>query len=175
MNFDLLGEVIEKVSGESLSWAYAHYILQPLGLSQTYLPEKAEDQVPETYLQGERIHRPQFIRSTKASGGLVSTAKELRIFLQAFFQGTLFPKKHLLGERRPLQLSFYPILYSQGFMCVPVKKPFGERVTLLGHMGSTGSFAFYCPEKDRYLVGDFPQLDAPSFALRQIMRLVVKL
>lgn len=126
VNFDLLGEVIEKVSGESLSWAYAHYILQPLGLSQTYLLEKAEDQVPETYLQGKRIHRPQFIRSTKASGGMVSTAKELRIFLQVFFQGTLFPKKHLLGKRRSLQMSFYPILYSQGFMCVPVKKPFEE-------------------------------------------------
>ena len=56
----------------------------------------------------------------------MSTAKEMRIFLQAFFQGTLFPKKHLLGERRPLQLSFYPILYSQGFMCIPVKKPFEE-------------------------------------------------
>ena len=38
INFDILGKIIEKVSGLTLSEAYKNYIFEPLGLSNTYLP-----------------------------------------------------------------------------------------------------------------------------------------
>lgn len=58
-------------------------------------------------------------------------------------------------------------------MKIDVSYPFGEKYTLLGHSGSTGSFAFYCPEKDLFFVGDLAQIASPSICVRLVMRSVL--
>ena len=44
---------------------------------------------------------------------------------------------------------------------------------LVGHSGSTGSFAFYFPDKDLFLVGDVNQLANPALPIRLAMRLAI--
>jgi len=46
---------------------------------------------------------------------------------------------------------------------------------LIGHSGSTGSFAFYYPEKDLYFVGDFNQMANPGLPIKLVMKLAMKL
>jgi len=46
---------------------------------------------------------------------------------------------------------------------------------LLGHSGSSGSFAFYYPEKNLYIVGDLNQLDNPALPIRLVMRLAMSI
>ncbi|MNC81472.1 hypothetical protein D3C75_1346170 [compost metagenome] len=44
---------------------------------------------------------------------------------------------------------------------------------LLGHSGTTGSFAFYYPLKDLYMVGDLNQMAHPSYPIRLVMKLAM--
>jgi len=51
--------------------------------------------------------------------------------------------------------------------------PFKQIVLLVGHSGTTGSFAFYAPEKDLFLVGDVNQFAKPALPIRFVMKLAI--
>lgn len=178
INFDMLGEIIEKVTQRSLSDAYHQIIFQPLGLQKTYLPTDESDFIPKVYYKDECLHRPQLIMSCRASGGCVSTAQELMIFIKAFWNGKLFDKGifKALSIYRKLQASKGPINYGGGYMQIPldgVLTLFMGKGELLGHSGSTGSFAFYYPTKDLYIVGDLNQMANPALPIRLSMRIAM--
>ncbi len=44
---------------------------------------------------------------------------------------------------------------------------------LLGHSGSTGSFAFYYPHKDLFFVGDTNQMAKPGLPIRLVIKLAM--
>ena len=44
---------------------------------------------------------------------------------------------------------------------------------LTGHSGSTGSFAFYYPDKELFFVGDFNQMKYPALPIRFVMQLAM--
>ena len=69
-----------------------------------------------------------------------------------------------------------PIHYGAGYMKIQL----GGLVTLfmgkgelLGHSGSTGSFAFYYPASDLFFVGDVNQMAKPAIPVRLVMRLAL--
>lgn len=178
VNFDLLGEIIEKVLQLSLSEAYTHFIFEPLSLERTYLPVSDEQYVPNIYYKNTPIHRPQIIRSSRASGGCITTAREMMIFIKAFFDGKLFNKEWFakLPTSNKLQVSMGPIYYGSGYMRIPLSgliTLFMGKGELLGHTGTTGSFAFYYPEKDLFMVGDLNQMGNPALPIRLTMKLAV--
>ncbi|GIP39908.1 D-Ala-D-Ala carboxypeptidase [Paenibacillus sp. J31TS4] len=178
INFDLLGEVIEKVTDLPLAEAYEQLIFAPLGLEQTYLPHTGDEAIPSLYCRGQVLKRPQFIRSCRASGGAVSTAREMMVFLKGFWSGRLFDRDILgkLMTYNRLQLRMGPLHYGGGFMRVALGgllMPFAEKGDLLGHSGSTGSFAFYYPQRELYLVGDLNQMANPALPIRLSMRLAL--
>lgn len=171
INFTLLGLVLEAIHQKPLFEVYDEVIVKPLNLTQSYLAT-GDDAVPATYDGANRFDRPLFIKSCYASGGVVSTAKELMVFIRAFFSGQLFDPSHLdmTGKTLPLQWTFYPIRYGLGHMEIPVKMPFKAPLSLRGHAGSTGAFAYYCPQTKRFIVGDIPQINKPSRPVRLAMR-----
>ncbi|MDR7871192.1 MAG: serine hydrolase domain-containing protein [Tissierellaceae bacterium] len=178
INFDLLGEIIIKVSGLTLSKAYKSYIFEPLGLSNTYLPENENDSIPEIYYKNQVIHRPKIVISSAASGGCISTTYELMIFIKAFFGGKMFNKDvfNRLSIYNKLQASMVPICYGGGYMQIPLDgiiNLFMGKGELIGHSGSTGSFAFYYPAKDLFFVGDVNQMAYPALPVRLSMQLAM--
>lgn len=177
INFDLLGKIVETVNDSSLQAAYTKYIFMPLSLKETYLASGENDFAPYIYYKHLQLERPLFIRSCYASGGGVTTARELMIFIKAFWSGALFDKAVFskLTQCNPLQMKFYPIRYMGGYMKIPTFYPFGKKYTLVGHSGSTGSFAFYCPEKNLFFVGDVPQISSPSICVRLVMRAALEI
>ena len=180
INFDLLGEIIEKVTQLSLSDAYTQFIFQPLSLHNTYLPTSESDFVPNVYYKDECLHRPQLIMSCRASGGCITTARELMVFIKAFWSGKLFNKSIFkdLSVYRKIQTSKGPINYGGGYMQIPLSGAttlFMGKGELLGHSGSTGSFAFYYPTKDLYIVGDLNQMANPALPIRLVMRLAMSI
>lgn len=168
INFDLLGKIIEVVDEKPLNDAFDMRVIKPLNLTQTFLATKETMALPSIYFKNDKIERPLFIQSSYASGGCVTTAQELMIFIQAYYSGRLFKQNVLESEKNTnrLQMSFYPIKYGLGQMYIKIGYPLGRKYTLLGHSGSTGSFAFYCPEKELFLVGDFPQIKTPATCVR---------
>ena len=124
INFDMLGEIIEKVTQRSLSDAYKQFIFQPLNLKMTYLPTDESDFIPNVYYRDKCLYRPQLIMGRRASGGCVSTAQELMVFIKAFWNGKLFDKSIFksLSIYRRVQASKGPIRYGGGYMQIPLSR-----------------------------------------------------
>lgn len=180
VNFDILGKIIEIVTDSPLEDVYQQFIFDPLELKDTYLPIKEDDFVPSVYYQDTSFYLPKTLRSIRASGGCVSTVSDLMIFMKAFFGGKLFQKTMLqeLESNNKLQFAMSPIRYGAGFMKVPLDglvTLFIGKGELLGHSGSTGSFAFYYPRADLFFVGDFNQMANPALPIRFAMRLAMSL
>lgn len=178
INFDMLGEIIEIVTGLALSDAFKQCICEPLGLTKTYLPECENDFVPNVYYYNKKIHRPKFIISSRASGGCITTARELMIFIKAFFGGQMFNTAIIdrLSASNKLQASMGPLYYGSGYMKIPLKgitTLFMGKGELFGHSGSTGSFAFYYPLKELFFVGDLNQMGNAALPVRLSMRLAM--
>lgn len=178
INFDMLGEILEKLMHLSLNEIYRQFIFEPLGLKNTYLTESENDFVPNIYYKNKAIHRPKFVMSSRASGGCVTTARELMIFVKAFFGGDLFDKSIFdkLSSYNKLQAAMGPIYYGGGYMRIPLNglaTLFLGKGELKGHSGSTGSFAFYYPVKDLFFVGDLNQMANAALPIRLSMRIAM--
>lgn len=172
LNFEMLGRIIELAEGSSLHQAYKKYIFDVLHLQKTYLLEKESDYCADIYYKHEPLHRPNFWMSIPASGGAMSTTSEVMIFLKAFFHGRLFDKKVFDTLRKFAAIQYCPPLgqYGGGFVRLNISgiaSFYQLKGELIGHMGGSGSYAYYYPEKDLYFVGDVNQFAKPDlvFAL----------
>lgn len=177
LNFQLLGEIIEKVTQFPLEEAFRNYIFEPLGLTKTYVPVNG-DFVPDVFYKNQTLHRPKLIMSLRGGGNTITTSRELMKFLKAFFNGYFFPQSifEKLSRYRKLQITMGPIYYGGGYMQIPLNSImtlFMGKGELLGHSGSTGSFAFYYPHKDLFFVGDTNQMAKPGLPIRLVMKLAM--
>lgn len=177
LNFQLLGEIIEKITQIPLEEVFRDYLFKPLGLSNTYVPVN-EDFVPNIFYKNQSLHRPKLIMSLRGGGNTITTSRELMKFIKAFFNGYFFSQTMFdkLSYYRKLQITMGPIYYGGGYMQIPLKSImtlFMGRGELLGHSGSTGSFAFYYPHKDLYFVGDTNQMAKPGLPIRLVMKLAM--
>lgn len=177
INFVLLGKIIESITGLSYAEACKKYIFDELSLKHTFIATEGMDNLPYSFYKDKILIRNKVISSAYASGGGITTARELMIFLKAFWLGKLFDEGifEQLSKDRRLQISFYPIHYAGGYMKMKAGLPFKKKDILVGHSGSTGSFAFYDKSKDIFLVGDIPQMCDPSIAVRFVMNAAVRL
>jgi len=178
INFDLLGEILVKVTGKPLAEIYEQIIFTPLELTHTYLAVDENDFVPHTFYGEQKLERPKSIASSGASGGCVSTPRDLMVFSKGFWNGSFFDKAVLeqLAVYRGIQANKGPINYGGGYMQIPldgVTTLFMGKGELLGHSGSTGSFMFYYPEKDLHFVGDLAQFKTPALPIRLVMKLAM--
>lgn len=167
LNFELLGEVIKKVTGQSLVSLYDEYLIKPLELKSTYLCTRNTDSFTPIYWGNKKINRPLVISSQPASGGIISTSDDLIRFLIAFYQGNLFPKRYI-DNNNWNKLQWFPLEYSMGMMRCKMSRlmsPFIPAPEILGHSGSTGSFAFYCPVKKVYIAGTLNQVKKNPFQI----------
>lgn len=177
INYNILGDLIEKITKCPLEKVFEKYIFSKINMAKTYLPVSEKQYIPMVYCGDKQLYRPQFIMCSKASGGCITSAGDLIKFTQAFFQGALFDKKFLdATQYRKLQFSMFPICYGNGYMRIKMggfSTSFLGQGDLIGHSGSTGSFAFYYPEKELFFVGDFNQMKYPALPVRFVMQLAM--
>ena len=170
-NFQLLGQIIEKVSQKSLSEVYQEYIFTPLNLKNTFLYAlDISTEVTPIYIREKELQIPKMMSSFRADGGIVSTPEENMIFLKSFFSGMLFSKSHLDFENSWNKLE-PPFQYGLGVS----RFKFPGTYELIGHHGASGSFAFYCPEKEVYITGTVNQVNKPQLPYKMIMKIMSKL
>ncbi|WP_415735809.1 serine hydrolase domain-containing protein [Lacicoccus alkaliphilus] len=169
INYDILGEIIGRVSGESLESQFEEYIIAPLGLEDTGFAEDS-DEVPPVTVDGEPRDITPVLANMRASGGLVSTASDLLTFTKAFFEGEMFGTSFIEGGMRDIQFLFHQ--YGTGVMQFDVSGeiPALNIYALQGHAGITGSFAFYNTALDAYVVGTTNQADNPLLTYELIQQ-----
>ena len=166
-NYQLLGAIIESISGQSLAEVFQARIFDPLGLTETYLYDcnrpRSGEPLP-LYFKDRQLSLPLALTSERGAGGVVSTLADSLRFLQAYFDGDLFDKAYF---ERMMQWNalFFPMQYGYGLMRFKLPRwmyLLRDTPELIGHSGSSGSFAFYAPSKKLYMAGTFNQFDKPS-------------
>lgn len=170
-NFQLLGRIMEELSGKSIPEVFEERIIAPLGLQETYVFSDVNDTkpMPLRYKKDE-LHIPKAMASFAEDGGVVSTAKESLVFCKAFFQGQLFDPQHL-EDAKDWNKIFYPNDYGVGLMRYELPGFYGIPA-FIGHSGLSGAFVWYCPERDLYVAGTVNQLNKPGTSYRLLARLV---
>jgi D-alanyl-D-alanine carboxypeptidase len=96
-NFVILGEVLQKLTGETVEKLITERIIQPLKLTNTSFPNTP--QIPEPVLHAFTTERDVYEDSTfwnpswtSYSGLLISDIRDLGVWANAFGQGTLISK-----------------------------------------------------------------------------------
>jgi D-alanyl-D-alanine carboxypeptidase len=179
-NYQLLGGIIEKVTGKGMGDVFREYIFQPLNLKDTYAFHDVNDTIPVPfYFKSRQVHAPNYMASVTAEGGIVSTAQESMAFIKAFFNGFFFPREVISELKETWNMIFFPGQFYFGLglekLWIPrifsPLKPIGE---VLGFWGQTGAFAFYNPETDLYFTGTINQASglAHSAAFNAILKII---
>jgi D-alanyl-D-alanine carboxypeptidase len=174
--FQLLIAIVEHVTGRDLAEAFEQRIFRPLGLRQTYLPGRSQplDPAPLPALVHDRQRPLEVPRSLASCNDLVGTVTDTERFLRAVVRGELFadPTTRELMHERWNRIG-YPMRYGLATMRFPVNRLMGpgrRPVTLVGHAGATGSWAFHCPELDVLLTGTVDQVRGRAIPFRAMAR-----
>ena len=178
-NFDLLGKIIEAITGQPLHTVYEDFIYRPLGLTHTWLIERSAPQIPippaDVFYKDRTITN---IRSNSAYWPyMVSTAEEMIIFLKALNEGRIVSKDTLKSMHDWHKLEF-PLQYGYGtmyFKLPPIMTKVTKMSPLWGHSGTTGSFLYYSQDMDLYLAGTVNQVDSkikPFMLMMKVIRAV---
>lgn len=111
------------------------------------------------YNKSQRLDVPLALSSMASDGGIVSILGYSLRFLRDLFNRAHFGRMY---QWNPL---FFPLQYSYGLMRFKLPRwmtLFRDTPELIGHSGSSGSFAFYAPSEKLYMAGTFNQIDKPS-------------
>ncbi|GAE07339.1 D-alanyl-D-alanine carboxypeptidase [Paenibacillus sp. JCM 10914] len=144
-NYQLLGRILENITGQPVASLFKERIFDPLNLNDTYFYLDPQDDSPiDFYYKEKRLRLPIYMSSIGTEGGIVSTAKENMTFLRAFFDGSLFPKSELKELTMKWNFLWSPgtFYYGTGISRQPIS-PFALRQGLIGHWGQSGAFAFH--------------------------------
>ncbi|MBM7839769.1 CubicO group peptidase (beta-lactamase class C family) [Alkalihalobacillus xiaoxiensis] len=178
-NYQLLGRIIENITGMSIANVFKRYIFDELGFTKTYVYEDVNDQKPVSlHYKSSTIRLPLYFSSVGAEGGIVSTAQETMQFLRAFAKGHFFPKEQI-EELKQWQLIFFPGSFYYGIglekLWLPrIYSPFKPINEIIGFWGQTGAFAFYNTERDLYFSGTVNQSSGfgHSAAVRAMIQII---
>lgn len=117
LNMDVLGRIVEVVSGENLNQYFKRHIFEPLGMNDTYfyLPLEKQNRLVPIYgynennkfikLEGDNLikhldyPKNADIGHYAGGGGLSSTALDYALFIQALLNGGTYNGKHILGRK----------------------------------------------------------------------------
>jgi D-alanyl-D-alanine carboxypeptidase len=179
-NFQLLGKVIEAITGKPLHVAYEDFIFHPLGLKHTWLTGRSKPQIAPSTAPADVFYEDMNITNTRsngaywADGGIVSTAEEMIIFLKALNEGRIVSGDTLKLMHNWHKLRF-PLQYGYGtmyfklpwFINIALKVP-----PLWGHSGSTGSFLYYSEDLNLYMAGSIDQVESKTKPFRLMLRVM---
>lgn len=171
VGYNLLGLIVERVTGRGLHEVYRDLLLDPLGMDHTYRPshERARPRFrgrgpSRRYLDDiECTLVPAVMTADWAGGGLISTTEDLNRFMRAFVNNRIFEHQETRGEMFRWVKSGPFHNYGYGISRVlfdesdnPEHAGLGE---IWGHAGSSYCFMFYWPREDVTMIGTLNQID----------------
>ncbi len=178
-NYELLGAIIESITGKNLADAFREYLFDELELKNTYAFKDIDDKTPvPMYFKTRQIHLPSYIASITAQGGLVSTSRESMVLIKAFFNGRFFPAEYL-EELKEWKFIAFPGNFYFGIglekLWIPrLYSPFKPIGEILGFWGHSGAFAFHNPDTGLYFTGTVNQLSGwgHSAAIKAMIKII---
>jgi CubicO group peptidase (beta-lactamase class C family) len=173
-NFQLLGRIIESITGKSYSDNCNELIIKPLSLSDTYLYTDSNDATPKImYYKSDEIHIPKAMTSFGPDGGIVSTSYDMLTFAEAFFKGKLFPFDYI-NNLQEWNKIFFPMISGIGIHKFELPwffNPTGTIPYFIGHSGLSGALAFYSPKENIFITGTVNQVAHTDLSFRTMIKL----
>jgi D-alanyl-D-alanine carboxypeptidase len=161
--YNLLGLIIENVTGRPYHEALSEFLFDPLEMEQSYLPPFSEPAVASDlptapfYIDEEKVDVdsvPSF-SAFYAGGQTVNTSEELFRFHRSLVEGELVSDE-TLEEMRQWNKLWQGIDYGYGLVRIrPL--PFLKRFHCWGGLGASSAFMVYNPTIDVYVIGTFNQ------------------
>jgi D-alanyl-D-alanine carboxypeptidase len=150
--FLLAGLIIQALTGRPLQQAYRELVLDPAGMTDTWL--ESSDEAPRRRAIAPHDFAGRDITDMDptvdwAGGGLVSTATDLAAFLRALTRGQLVSAGawREMTRWQPGPEGFYD---DYGLGLGRYRFPAAQ---VIGHHGVWGAFAFWSPELDAVITG----------------------
>jgi D-alanyl-D-alanine carboxypeptidase len=179
-NYQLLGMIIEAVTGKPLERVYDAFFFRSLGLEHTWLAGYSEPRVeppaaPADVFAGDlSIARVRSNGAYWADGGIISTAEEAVLFLKALKEGRIIRSDTLERMHTWRPLSNLPFQYGYGTTYVDFSfiNPGTHPPPVWGHSGSPGSFLYYSEDLDLYMAGTVNQTEDRVAPLRLMIRVL---
>lgn len=162
--YHLLGLTVEKITTKPFHEALKHYIFQPLGMNHSFLLqysdpfEKSQYLAADFYIRNINVAQYRSLGIDYAGGGIVATAEDLLKFMKALVNHEIL-RKDTFEKMKDWAKFTIGIDYGYGLMNfkpIPLLMP--KKYNVWGNAGLTGSFMFYHPELDTYLIGSLNQL-----------------
>ena len=173
-NFQLLGKIIENITHKTYAEICKEFIIQPLGLTKTYVYQDSTDKIPKIlYYKNNELNIPKAMTSFGADGGMVSTSNDMLIFIEAFFRGKLFPSTYI-DELQEWNNIFFPMKSGIGihlFKLSWIFNPTGAVPYFIGHSGLSGALAYFSPKENIYIVGTVNQVAHPDISFKTMIKL----
>ncbi|MFW9993894.1 MAG: serine hydrolase domain-containing protein [Candidatus Odinarchaeota archaeon] len=180
-NYQLLGKIIEKVTGKELYDAYQEYLFSPLELNNTWLFARSEPAESSIHPVAEIYYNDQVVSYNKpfetawADGGLIATTKDCLTFLRALMAGKIIDKANTLPMMHNWKGIGFPLQYGYGTMKIELPRymtMFRKFSPLIGHLGLTGTFLVHSVDMDVYIAGTINQAISPSKPVRLLFKLL---
>ena len=173
-NYQLLGKIIEAITGKPLQLVFDELFFGPLGLKHTWLvglsgPQEQTLTVAEAFSKFENITKMRSSTFYWADGGIVATPEDAVMFLRALKEGRIIKLEtlELMHHWNPIK-NTGPFQYGYGMMEIKLPSAISWAVNVLptwGHTGSLGSFLYYSPSQDLYAAGTINQTNDNVTAL----------
>ncbi len=171
-NYQLLGKLIEAVTGKPLQTVLNEFLFVPLNLRHTWLVSdsalkfKSSVFTADVFSKNENISKMRSNTFYWADGGIVSTVEEEVIFLKSLSTGHIIkPSTLALMHHWNSIKNTGPFKYGFGTMRFAAPSIVCKALPVWGHSGSTGSFLYYSPGKDIYVAGTINQTNSNKSAL----------
>jgi CubicO group peptidase (beta-lactamase class C family) len=180
-NYQLLGAILEAVTHKPLHQIYSELILEPLGLSSTYLhgngaqPTASDCQPANLFYQTRPIYLDKAMKSFGPDGGMVSNVGDSLRFLRSFIEGELFTTNSTVERLKKWRSIFFPFQYGLGLMRFKLPKifsPFGPNPELIGHSGATSAFLYYSDVGQLYIAGTLNQIENQGRPYRLLLKII---
>jgi len=179
--YHLLGFIVERVTGLPLHAALRGYLFEPLGMKHSWLIGSepiVQPQFPlaELLASGRNIAHYASLGFMFAGGGIISTNEDLLLFMQALVRHQLVGEDSLARMKQEGRVFFIGIEYCYGVMVfkpVPLFMP--SKYKMWGNAGSTGSFLFYHPASESFLIGSLNHFRYSRKGIRLAMIVINKL
>ncbi len=163
INYMLLGFIIESVLQKSLPEVLRDRIIIPLKLNNTYFEYYEESRgvgiMTDSYINRTNITKNINTSFEWSGGGIVSTVKEMAIFIQALFNKQLLKSESLIKMMDISSTAKFGGKYGLGLEQYRIK----DKI-FYGHSGAYGSLLLFSPE-DKLIISLNVGQGNPPFSL----------
>lgn len=181
-NYHLLGFIIEEITGLEFHQALSKYIFQPLALKESYMlgfsapQEELDYPMADFYFEGRKIQNYETYGNIDyAGGGVVAPLDDWLKFMKALVNHEIISAETLEIMKQDKSKFRQGIDYGYGIWqikTIPIIMP--KKLNAWGVVGVTGSFLFYHPLTESYVIGSFHESSYESKAVRFMLLKVLK-